>query len=58
MTELDAERLSDILSLGIGKLMDKQKVFPPLPPQFWVELGYFIRNEARGFTVSSGKGNS
>jgi len=50
MTDLDAERLSDILSMAIAKLMDKQPIAPPLRPQFWTELRYLIRDEARSFS--------
>jgi len=56
MVEADAERLSDILSLGIAKLMDGQRTIPPLPPQFWIDLRYLIRDEARSFTPQDGGG--
>ncbi len=49
MTEIDAQRLSDILSIGISKLLDRQRIAPALPPRFWIEMRYFIRDEVRGF---------
>jgi hypothetical protein len=42
----DAERLAEVISSGIARLMDEHNV-PPPPPSFWVEARRMIREELR-----------
>lgn len=48
MKDDDANRLSEIIQRGIAKLADHHGV-RPLPPKFWIELRYLIRDELSGY---------
>jgi len=42
-----AERLTEVISSGVAKLMDEHKITPPPPPSFWLALNKMIREELR-----------
>lgn len=44
---MDPEAISDRLSQQIAKLVDRYDVIPPLPPKFWIELRYLIRDDLK-----------
>jgi hypothetical protein len=49
----DAERLAEVISSGIARLMDEHNV-PPPPPSFWVEARRMIRGELRALNQQTG----
>ncbi len=54
-SDADADKLSEIISLNLSKLMDQHGISVP-PPSFWLEFRYMARDELRAHKLTSGEG--